>query len=86
MERTYRIEFNEKYQEFRLDNYTHCANKNGWFIILDNCTDLEVQIYTCYVSRLNKRKLTKEYLLKCVSEIKIFTNNLIEHNLVIEKK
>jgi hypothetical protein len=86
MEKTYRLEFNEKQQHFHLDNYTHQEGTHGWFTIFNHCTDLEFKIYEAYVNRLNKKKLTMQYLLKCAEELKGFSNNLSEYNIGIYKK
>jgi hypothetical protein len=65
MEKKYRLEFNEAQQSFHLDNYTHTEGKHGWFTIFEYCTDLEFKVYESFVNRkLEKKKLTKEYLLK----------------------
>jgi hypothetical protein len=69
MEQNYRLEFNEDQQKFRLDNYTHKKNTYGWFTIYEQCSELRFKVYKSYVNRIKKRKLTKEYLLKCVDEI-----------------
>jgi len=81
MESTYRVEFNEKQQCFHLDNYSHRENSFGWFTIFEHCTDLEFKIYEAYVNRIPKKRLTKEYLLKCASELKRFMINLLEYNI-----
>ena len=83
MEKTYRLEFNEKQQNFHLDNYTHEPNTFGWFTITDHCSELEFKIFEAYVNRVEIDKLTKEYLLKCLSEIKGFMDNLQEYKLQI---
>lgn len=85
MEETYRLEFNEKQQFFHLDSYTHKENTHGWFTIFEHCTDFEFRIYLSFVNRVKKEKLTKEYLLKCAVEIKVFMNNLLEDGLLIQK-
>jgi len=85
MEKTYRLEFNEKQQNYHLDNYTHEENTHGWFTVFENCTTLEFRIFESYVKRINKKKLTKEYILKSATEIKIFMANLLEDKLKIER-
>jgi hypothetical protein len=86
MERTYRLEFNEKQQNFHLDRGSHEENTHGWFTIFEHCTDLEFKVYEAYVNRKPLKKLTKEYLLKCAIELKGFTSNLLEYNLLITKQ
>jgi hypothetical protein len=51
MEKTYRLEFNEKQQNFHLDNYTHEPNTFGWFTITDHCSDFEFKVFEAYVNR-----------------------------------
>ena len=85
METTYRLEFNEKQQHFHLDNYTHDADMHGWFTITEHCSDMEFHRFEAYVNRTKVDKLTKEYLLKSLSEIKGFINNLMEYKLAITK-
>ena len=79
----FRLEFNEKQQQFHSDNFTHEANTHGWFTIFDYCTDNEFHIYEAYVKRIPKKTLTKEYLLKCATEVEAFMDNLSEKSLVI---
>jgi hypothetical protein len=83
MKMTYRLEFNIKQQRFHLDRGTHKPNTYGWFTIFENCTDLEFQVYEAFVNRVPKRKHTKEYLLKCATEVKGFMNNLLEYGLIV---
>lgn len=80
---TYRLEFNEQQQQFHLDDYTHEADANGWFTITEHCTDLEFKIFEAYVNRTKVDRLTKEYLLKSIDEIRVFINNLIEYKISI---
>jgi len=84
MEPTYRLEFNEKQQFFHLDDYTHEENTFGWFTITEHCTDIEFMIFEAYVNRVKKDKLTKEYLLKCLSEVTAFIKNVMEYGLSIK--
>lgn len=87
METTYkfRLEFNEKQQQFHHDNYTHEADTFGWFTIMDECSDMEFHIFEAYVKRVKVGKLTKEYLLKCAEELKTFTSNLLDSSLVVSR-
>ena len=84
-EKTYRLEFNEAQQGFHLDNYTHEEGMHGWFTIFEHCTDIEFKVYESFVNRVHKKRLTKEYLLKCATEVKQFTNNLLEYRLTVNK-
>ncbi len=81
----YRLDFNEENQTFHLDNYTHKAGTNGWVTICENCTDYEYKILLCYANIIPNKKLTEEYLLKCLSEVKIFLDNMIQYGLSIER-
>lgn len=85
METTYRLEFNERQQHFHLDNYTHEADTHGWVTITEHCSDMEFHIFEAYVNRTKVVKLTTEYLLKSLSEIKGFMSNLMEYKLAITK-
>lgn len=87
MSKKYRLEFNEAQQSFHLDNYTHTEETHGWFTIFEYCTDLEFKVYESFVNRkLEKKKLTKDYLLKCANEVKRFWDNLEEYKVEINEK
>ena len=87
MSRKYRLEFNEAQQSFHLNNYTHTEETNGWFTIFEYCTDLEFKVYESFVNRkLEKKKLTKDYLLECANEVKRFLDNLSEYKVEINEK
>ena len=83
MERNYRLEFNEKQQNFHLNDFSNEENTHEWFTIFEHCTDLEFRIYEAFVNRVPQKKLTKDYLLKCAVEIKGFMRNLTEYGLVV---
>jgi hypothetical protein len=83
MERTYRLEFNETQQMFHLDNFTHEENTHGWITVFEHCTDSEFKFYEAFVNRKLMKKLTNEYVLKCASEVRQFTNNLLEYGFVV---
>ena len=86
-EKTYRLEFNEAQQSFHLDNFTHEEGTHGWFTIFEHCTDLEFKVYESFVDRkLEKKKLTQEYLLECADEVQRFWDNLSEYNVKIYDK
>lgn len=79
----YRLEFNEEQQQYHLDNYTHEENTHGWFTIIEHCSNEEFIIYDCYVKSKNQKKLTNEFLHKCLSEIILFLEQLHKHELNI---
>lgn len=83
MERIYRLEFNEKQQQFHLDNFTHEENTHGWVTIMGECTDLQFHILESFVNRVESKRLTKDYIVRCVKELKGFIDNLAEYNLHI---
>jgi hypothetical protein len=85
MERTYRLEFNEKKQKFHLDNYTHVENTHEWVTIIEHCTDLEFRVFESYANRIGKDKLTVEYLLQCKVELHRFWVNLLDYNVIIKQ-
>ena len=82
----FRLEFNEKQQAFH-HAYPHqkhtIPNTHGWVTIADYCTDDEFLIFECYLERIPKKKLTTEYVMQSMAEIKSFTNNLIKSNFGI---
>jgi hypothetical protein len=80
MEKTYRLEFNEKQQKFHLTE-TPEGNTHEWVTIFEHCTNLEFEVYKAYINRIPQEKYTEEYLLKCASEIHVFMLNLVEANL-----
>lgn len=84
MEKIYRLEFNEKQQKFHHDNYTHEENTNGWFTILESATNIECMFFEAYVNSFEKKKFTKEFLLKCAKEVKAIFNKLIEFEIIID--
>jgi hypothetical protein len=84
MEQTYRLEFNEKQQQFHLNNFTHEEGTHGWFTIFEHCTDIEFKVYEAFVKRIENKKLTKEYLLESATELKKFAYNLLEYDLTIK--
>lgn len=83
MENLYRLEFNEKQQAFHLADHTTERDTHGWFTIFEYCSDVEFKIYEAFVYRIEKKKFTKEYLLKCAEEVERFTKNLMEYGLWI---
>jgi hypothetical protein len=83
MEDVYRLEFNENQQEFHFDDHKREENTHGWFTIFEYCTELEFEIYHAYVNRIPQKKLTKQYLLKCASEVEAFLSNLLKAGLVV---
>jgi hypothetical protein len=85
LEKTYRLEFNEKKQQFHLDNFTHEENTHGWETIIGSCTDVEYKVLESYINRVKKRKITKAYLDKCIQELTTFSENLINYKLMIVK-
>ena len=85
MENTFRLEFNEEQQNFHYNYYTGEEGANGWFTIFEHCTDIEFKVYESFVNRVHKKNLTKKYLLKCATEVKQFTNNLLEYRLTVNK-
>jgi hypothetical protein len=82
----YRVEFNEKQQNFHIDNYAHVSNTYGWITVFEYCTDLEFEIFESFVDRIKDKKLTNEYVLKCASEIRTFIINLLDYGITFESK
>ncbi len=83
--KTYRLEFNEKQQCYHMDDGHHEPGTHGWFTISEHCSDIEFHIFDAYVNRVKIDKLTKEYLLQCLSEVEGFIKNLTEYRLAITK-
>ena len=86
MELYYRLEFSEEQQVFHADNYKCQEGTNGWFTIFEKCTDTDFYIYESYVNLIPQKRKTKEYLLKCATEVKQFQENLLNYGLVITRQ
>jgi len=84
-QKLFRLEFNEKQQNFHLDNGTHKENTYGWVTITEYCTDLEFKILESYVNRIKKNKLSVFYVKKSLKELDQFMSNLMEYNITIDK-
>ena len=80
MEKSYRLEFNEKQQLFNLSDGTVKPNTFGWFTVIGSCTCFEFMFYEAYVNRVPKKTLTKKYLLKCAVEVMWIVSNLSENH------
>jgi hypothetical protein len=67
METNYRLEFNEKQQQFHMDTGSHEANTFGWVTIAEKCTDLEHVVFIRIIGavfgneKLNKKKCDRCY-------------------------
>ena len=83
-QKLFRLEFNEKQQNFHLDNGTHKENTYGWVTITEYCTDLEFKILESYV-RIKKNKLSVFYVKKSLKELDQFMSNLMKYNITIDK-
>jgi hypothetical protein len=84
-QKLFRLEFNEKQQNFHLDNGTHKENTYGWVTITEYCTDLEFKILESYVNRTKKNKLSVFYVKKSLKELDQFMSNLMKYNITIDK-
>lgn len=76
--KNYRLSFNENQQTLHFTQ----EDETGWVTIFENCTELEFKVFEAYVNRVHK-ELTKEYLLECSAEVKVFMKNILEAGLVI---
>jgi hypothetical protein len=85
MEKLYRLEFNEKSQHLRLDNYTHEENTHGWKTVCNSISDNEFHILESYISSQGKIKLTVNYLIKSIKHLERFILLLSDYNLHIKK-
>ena len=83
MEVTYRLEFNEEQQGFRLARFEQEEETHGWVTILEHCTDNEFEIFESFVNCVPIERLTKKHLLKCAIAVERFMINLLEYGLVI---
>jgi len=83
-ETKYRIEFNEEQQKFHLDNGTGKLNSHGWFTVMDEATNKQFHVFESFVNRTNKSRLTRDYLLNCVTEFGGFLKNLNEYGYKIQ--
>ena len=96
MEKLFRLEFNEKQQQFHhhYPHQTHVKeNYQGWKTITENCSYDEWNIFEAYLSRNvpHHRKMAKkerysiEYVLKSFSELQSFYSNLLKYKMSICK-
>ena len=83
--RYYRLEFNEKKQHFHLANANRKPNTFGWITVFERCTDDEFWIFKSFLHRVEKKHLTKKYVLDSAIKLERFHNKLIENKLKIEK-
>ena len=85
MERTYRLEFNEKQQAFHLDNYSHQENTFGWITVFDHCTDVEFKIFECYLRSFKFSGYTNEIIITAAKGATNFINEMTDRNLLVIK-
>jgi type IV secretory pathway component VirB8 len=81
MERTFRLEFNEKKQQFHLDNYTHEPNTFGWKTICEHITDKEWKFFNDHIKINKPKKYTVFYLRQKIEECKRLANILINNEI-----
>jgi hypothetical protein len=85
MERTYRLEFNEKQQHFRLDNYSQPENTFGYVTIFEHCSDFEWKVLKLYIQSKGDQKLTIEKVKSYAGALKCFWHFLISNGVHITK-
>jgi len=81
MEKTSRLEFNEKQQQFHLDNGTHEEYTHGWVTVFENCSDLEFHFFEAYLKTHFQKPYKKNHILKCAKEVCVLMNFLIEKEI-----
>ena len=86
MKNLYKLEFNEEQQQFHNNYGQFEENTNGFFTVIDSCSDLKFHVFESYIKRNRQEKLTKEYLLKSAVELQTFLNNLTEKQIDINFK
>lgn len=69
--RTYRLEFNEKQQNFHLNRGTHQENTHGWKTICEHITDYEWRYLRKFIEREERGKM------KINDVFKIFNDSLV---------
>jgi hypothetical protein len=84
MDKLYRLEFNVKQQCFHFADARDIPNTFGWFTVSENMTEKEYMIYECFLKRDFKEKYSKEYILKSISQLKVFWKELLNINLNIQ--
>jgi hypothetical protein len=84
MNKTFRLEFNEKQQMFHHNYGQDLPETNGWVTIIEHISDEESVIFDCYINRTGKKKFTTEYLFKSRNELIKFTYLLMEYNINIK--
>ena len=82
-EQTYRVEFNEKQQNFHLSRDRREPNTYGWFTVFESATDFEFKIFMAYIETKSVKRYSREYLTKCAVILPRFIANLLERGLTI---
>jgi len=84
MDKLYRLEFNVKQQCFHFADARDIANTFGWFTVAEYMTEKEYIIYECFLKRDFKEKYSKEYILKSITQLRVFCKELLDKNLNIQ--
>lgn len=83
----YRLEFSEEQQLFHLANKKHQEpNTNGFATIIEDCSDLEFRVFESFVNRVKIKKITNEFLLQQLVELKGFYKNIHEYSIDVIQK
>jgi hypothetical protein len=84
MGKLFRLEFNEKQQNFHhaYPESNEEPDTFGWVTIAEQCSDEDFWVFESFVNR-TERKLTKKYLIQQFSELRVFIKKLTEYNLSI---
>ena len=78
-----RLEFNEKQQQFHLDNGSHTENTNGWFTVLDSCSDQMYWEFICMLEALHEVPYTRKKIFDAMTKLHNFQALLNANRLVI---
>lgn len=83
MVNTYRLEFNEKQQQFHLDDGTHEIGTHGWRTITEHCSAIECVVLQCYIESKKKDHVTAIQAKKYLDELKAFWSALLKEGFSI---
>jgi hypothetical protein len=83
MSNFYRLEFNVEQQCFHFGDKSNIPNTNGYFTVSDYITEREFIVFECFLKRDFKKKYSQDYILKSMSQLSIFWEELINNNLNI---
>ena len=79
----YRLEFNQKQQVFHMAEKSDGA-RPGWHVVTESCTPEESVILQCYCDAKKSPKITNEFVMKSLAELKIFWGKLMDEGITFQ--